>query len=212
MIIAFVISISLSAQDFDPIKPDYDLLKQIIIDKFNQKRTRQHHLQLTPNESLQLTADSYVNTFTENRLQKNSKNVLRINKKVKKNCKRNGYKNTFVDFHITSIRCMNYSSSEFYYDKEDNETSTHLFVGKKPTKKEKSEGKQPPVQIKPYTYNQLADLIVRQFVTDEGSFKILNNGFDKFGFSLAVEQHSILKNKIPKIKVIVILGGNRITW
>ena len=212
IILICIFSASLSAQDFDPIKPDYDLLKQMIIDKFNQKRERKSHKQLKNNEALQLTADNYVKIFSENRLQKNTKNKLRISKRVKKNCKLNGYKNTFVDYHIASINCMNYAGSNFYFDKEDTETSTHLFIGNKPTKKEKEDAKVTPNQVKTYTYSQLADLIIRQFVTDEGSFKVLNNGFDKYGFSLAVEQRTILRNKIPKIKVIMILGGNRITW
>ena len=212
IILIYIFSSSLSAQDFDPIKPDYDLLKQMIIDKFNQKRERKSHKQLKNNEALQLTADNYVKVFSENRLQKNTKNKLRISKKVKKNCKLNGYKNTFVDYHIAAINCMNFAGSNFYFDKEDTETSTHLFIGNKPTKKEKEDAKFTPNQVKLYTYNQLADLIIRQFVTDEGSFKVLNNGFDKYGFSLAVEQRTIFRNKIPKIKIIMILGGNRITW
>ncbi len=212
IILIFIFSTSLHAQDFDPIKPDYDLLKQIIVGKFNQKRERKERKQLQNNEALQLTADSYVNVFSENRLEKNTKNKLRIGKKIKKNCKLNGYKNAFIDYHIASINCIDFSGTNFYFDKEDTETSTHLFIGKKPSKKEKEDSKYTPVKIKLYTYNQLADLIIRQFITDEGSFKILNNGFDKFGFSLAVEHHSILKKKMPKIKVIVILGGNRITW
>ncbi len=200
------------AQDFDPVNPDYSLLKNLVLEKLNQKRAKKNNTTLTNNASLQITANTYVSLFSYTKLEKNEKNKLRINKKIKKNCQLNGYKNAFIDYHIASINCMNFNNKIFYYDKEDAETTTHLFIGNKPTKKEKAKDGFVANPIKPYSYNQLADLIVRQFVTDDGSFKILNNGFDKFGFELAVERRTLFKKKIPKIKIIIILGGNRITW
>ena len=87
-----------------------------------------------------------------------------------------------------------------------------MFIGNKPSKKEKEDEKFKTNPVKLYTYTELADLIAKQFISDEGAFKILNNGFDKFGFSLAVEQRTLFRTKIPKIKAIIIVGGNRITW
>lgn len=202
----------LVAQDFDPVKPDYGLLKSLVLEKLNQKRVKKKNKGIISNEALQKTADNYIATLSANKLEKNEKNKIRISKKIKKNCLINGYRNAFIDYHITSINCMNFSNKLFYFDKEDTETSTHLFLGSKPTKKEKADEKYVSKPIKLYTYDQLADLIVKQFVTDEGNFKILNNGFDKYGFSLAVEPRTLFRHKIPRIKIIIIVGGNRITW
>ncbi|MBA2613819.1 MAG: hypothetical protein H0U95_17790 [Bacteroidetes bacterium] len=107
---------------------------------------------------------------------------------------------------------MHFAGSKFYYDKEDTETTTHLFLGEKPSKKEKAEDNFKAYPVKLYSYQELAEAIARQFISDEGTFKILNNGFDKFGFSLAVENRTLFKNRLPKIKAIIIVGGNRITW
>ncbi|MES2513565.1 MAG: hypothetical protein V4580_05445 [Bacteroidota bacterium] len=167
---------------------------------------------LQNNVPLQLTSDNYTQTLRAAKFESTSENKLRIGKKIKKACKSNGYRNAFIDYHITSVNCVNFKGSKFYYDREDTETQTHLFIGTKPTKKEKADEKFKSIPLKLYTYNELADLIAKQFISDEGSFKILNNGFDKFGFSIAVEQRTLFRHKLPKVKVIVIVGGNRITW
>lgn len=167
---------------------------------------------LINHEALQTTADNYTAVLRAGKLKKTSENKDRINKKFKKKCRANGYKYAFIDYHILSIPCVNAKSTAFYFDKEDTETSTHLFIGKKPTKKEKADEKFQAYPVKLYTYQALADIIARQLISDEGTFKILNNGFDKFGFSLAVEQSTLLRKKIPVIKAIIIVGGNRITW
>ncbi len=188
------------------------MLKQLVLEKIDQKRSKKTTLNLNNHEALQTTADNYTAVLRASKLEKNSANKEKINKKFRKNCKKNGYKYAFVDYHILSVPCVNLKSFTYYYDKEDTETSTHLFIGKKPTKKEKADEKFQANPVKLYTYQALADIIVRQFITDEGTFKILNNGFDKFGFSLAVEQRTLLRKKIPIIKAIIIVGGNRITW
>lgn len=200
------------AQDFDPTKPDYDFLKQLVIEKLNQKRNKKAKTDLIINNALQETSDNYTKVLRASKLERNSENKIKISKKIKKNCTANGYKNAFIDYHITSIPCVNFKNTIFYFDSKDTETNYHLFIGNKPTKKEKADEKYKAVPIKLYTYQELADIIIKQFITDEGTFKILNNGFDKFGFSIAVEQKTLFRKKIPKIKVIIILGGNRITW
>lgn len=212
LIIAFIFSLSLTAQDFDPVNPDYDLLKQLVLEKIDQKRSKKTTAPLINNAALQTTADNYTAILRASKLEKNSENKAKINKKFKRNCKSNGYQYAFVDYHIMSVPCMNARNSAFYFDKEDTETTTHLFAGKKPTKKEKAEEGFQARPIKLYTYQALADIIVSQFVTDEGTFKILNNGFDKFGFSLAVEKRTLFRKRIPALKAIVIVGGKRITW
>lgn len=197
---------------FDPTAPDYELLKELVLEKLNQKRTRRAYKILENNNALQITADNYTKVLRARKLEKNSENKTRINKKFKKNCRTNGYTNAFVDYHIASIPCIHLSGTKFYYDKEDTDTPIHLFLGEKPSKKEKSEDNFKAYPVKLYSYQELAEAIVRQFVGDEGTFKILNNGFDKFGFSLAVEQQTLFRNRLPKIKAIIIVGGKRITW
>jgi len=202
----------LSAQDFDPTNPDYNLLKQLVIEKINQKRVRKTQNTLIINEALQITADNYVQKLKARRFEKNSENRIWINKRIKKNCKTNGYKNAYLNFHITSISCVKNVSKKFYYDKEDSETTTHLFIGKKPTRKEKKDENFKSIPVKLYTYSEIADVIAKQFINDEGTFKILNNGYDKYGFSMSVEYKTLYRNKLPKLKMIIIMGGNRITW
>lgn len=200
------------AQDFDPVHPDYALLKQLVLEKIGSKRARKSQKELINNPALQTTADAYTASYKANKFERTTENKLRIGKKIKKLCKANGYKNAFINYHITSIPCMNFRGKKFYLDKEDTETPTHLFVGDRPTKKEKAEADFKAKPVKPYTYQELADLIAKEFMNDEGTFKILNNGYDKFGFSIAVEQRTLFRTKIPRIKAIIIVGGNRITW
>lgn len=184
----------------------------MVLDKINSKRNKKVKTVLKSNDALQVTSDNYTQTLRATKLESNAENRNRINKKIKKACRFNGYKNAYVDYHISSINCVNFKGSKYYLDREDTETNTHLFIGDRPTKKEKEDEKFKATPIKLYTYQELADIITKQFISDEGTFKILNNGFDKFGFSLAVEQRTLFRHKLPKIKAIIIVGGNRITW
>lgn len=199
-------------QTFDPTNPDEDLLKKLVLSKINAKRVKRKGKELVLNEALQQTADQYVATFRYQRFENSAENKRRFKKNIRKQARINGYKNAFVDFHIVSQNAMNYYGKQFYYDKDDTETSTHLFMGKKPSKKEKEEPGYKAVPVKTLTYDDLASIIARNFVRDDGYFSSLNNGFDKYGFALAVDGKTIHRNKIPKVKVILIVGGNRINW
>lgn len=212
IILILFICKSINAQNFDPVNPDYDLLKSLVIEKVNKKRVKKNKSVIIINEGLQVTAESYVAMYSSSKLQKSSYNNLRVGKKIKLYCKANGYDNAFMNYDIASVNCMNFGNSKFYYDKEDEDSSTHLFQGNKPTKKERLDPSFKKNEVKLYSYNELAELLVKQFINDEGNFKILNNGYDKYGFALSVERRTLYKNKIPKIKLILIMGGNRITW
>ena len=69
-------------------------------------------------------------------------------------------------------------------------------------KKEKAADKFKGNPLKIYTCRKLADLTANQFISDEETFKILNNGFDKFGFSLAVEKKLCSKISFQKLKLL----------
>ena len=74
----------ISAQDFDPTNPDYELLKNIVIEKINAKRHKKSKVELLSNTSLQLTSDFYIQMLRANKFENSSVNKLRLNKKIKK--------------------------------------------------------------------------------------------------------------------------------
>lgn len=202
----------LRAQDFDPAHPDYELLRSKVLDKLNERRTLRHRQGMSGHAVLQLTADQYTARLRATRLENTSDNRQRVHKKIRKNARLNGYKNAFIDFHIASLTAINYGGSRFYYDRLDEDTQIHLFEGKRPSKKEKEAPSYKAVPLRLYTYDQLAGLIVSRFSTDDGTFKSLNNGYDKIGISMAVEKNTLFRNKKPVLKIIVVLGGSRISW
>lgn len=197
---------------FDPVNPDEGLLRELIMQKINAKREKRKLKPLTLHNALQQTAEQYIAQFRYTRFENNQENKKRLRKHIKKNCQAAGYKNAYLDFQIRAQHAMNYYGTHYYYDKEDTETSTHLFLVRRPGKTEKSKPGYKPVYMKTYTYDELATLIVRVFVRDDGFFSSLNNGYDKYGFALTVDKRTLYRNRIPQVKVLLILGGNRINW
>lgn len=200
------------AQVFDPTDPNEAYLKELVIQKINAKRAKRKIKPLLLNDALQQTADQYIAQYRYTKFETNDINKRFMRKKVKKKCVANGYKNGFVDFQITAQNAMNYYGTTFYYDKEDTESQTHLFLGDKPSQAEKKEPEFKPVFMKTYTYDEVATLIVRSFIKDDGYFVNLNNGFENYGFSVAVDKRTMFRRRIPKLKMLLIVGGRRITW
>lgn len=212
VIFFLVLSSIAEAQQFDPVSADETLLKELIIEKINAKRAKRKMKPITSDLALQQTSEEYIARYRYKKFESNSYNKQFIQKKIRKKCVINGYKNGFLDFQITTQNAMNYYGTSFYYDENDTESTTHLFLGNKPSKSEKEDPGFNPVYMKMYTYDELANFILRHFIKDDGYFTNLNNGYDKYGFSLTVDKKTVFRNRIPKIKAILILGGNRITW
>lgn len=207
-----VLCVKSEAQQFDPVSPDEALLKQLVIQKINAKRAKRKMKPITSDLALQQTSEEYIARYRYKKFESSGENEQFIRKKIRKKCVRNGYKSGFLDFQITTQNAMNYYGKRFYYDKNDTESTTHLFLGNRPSKKDKEDLGFKPEYMKVYTYEELANFILRHFIKDDGYFTNLNNGFDKYGFSLTVDKKTVFRNRIPKIKAILILGGNRITW
>ena len=127
-------------------------------------------------------------------------------------CKQNGYTNHLQKVMIKFTRSVNYIKGELYYDKDDSETETHLFYGKKPAKYEMKLPGFKRVAVKAYTYGKLADIIARNFFNDNRIKNCLNRGYTDYGCSCYLESKTLNRRKIPIIKSVFILGGKRITF
>ena len=199
-------------QVFDPTLPNEEYLKELVLQKINAKRLKRKGKELVLNSALQHTADQYISKHRYKKFENTADNKTYTGKRIKKAAKINGYKNAFIDFQIVAKNAMDYYGTRFYYDKDDSDYATHLFLGTKPTRKEKEEPGFKLIPMKNITYDELATQIARSFIRDDGYFNSLNNGYDKYGLALTVDAKTLYRRRIPVLKVILIVGGNRITW
>ena len=213
LLLSIVIALRCSAQIFDPLQVNCAYLDELVIDALNHKRAKKSKPPLVVNEALQKTANYYTSVYVLRKFENTGENKVRFRKNFKKLCIQNGFRTRLIDFSINSCNAINYFGSEFYVDKEDETSNLHLFYGsKKPSKKEKSDEKFKSVPLKQYTYQQLAEIIANSLMHDEGYFKSLNKAYDQIGLSCVVDPKSLVGKKIPKTKIILIVGGRLINW
>ena len=205
-----LIGILVHAQDFDPLKPDYNRLNSLVIKLLNEKRAKKGKLPLVVNPSLQKTALYYTNVFVLRKFENNDINKTRFRKNFKKICRANGFYSRLIDFSINKLSALNYYGTNYYFSREDSTSDLHLYYGKTPGRKEKEAENFKPTPLPTYSYEKLAQSIANKFIQDEGSFKSLNNAYDQLGLSCVIEPMSLGGRRLPKIKVILIVGGKLI--
>jgi hypothetical protein len=208
--ILWLTSITLRAQYFDPLKPDYERLNTLVVKLLNEKRFKKNKSTLVVNSSLQKTALFYTNVFVLRKFENNTVNKTRFRKNFKKLCRANGFYSKLIDFTINKISALHYFGKDYYYSKEDSTSDLHLYYGKKPGRKEMSAENFKSVPLPSYSYEKLAQLIADKFIQDQGNFKTLNNAFDQIGLSCVVEPRTLGGHSLPQIKAILIVGGRLI--
>lgn len=201
------------ATEFDPLKPDYTLLNQLILEKINQKRAIKNKPSYILNEHLQKSADFYTQKYVLKKFENTSENKLFINKKVRKICRDNGYNPRLIDFSLNKFRAIKFFGKNYYYDKDDDKSPLHLYLGsEKPTKKEKKKDDFESKPLKLYNYEELAEIVAEKIMHDSGRNKALNGAYNQVGLSCVIEPKSIGRKKLPELKTMMIIGGKIITW
>jgi len=198
--------------DFDVYHPDYNYLNELVIEKINAKRQLRNEVLLARQSALDETALYLTRDLKLSRLQRLMSDRRVMQKKVALISWKKGYPNNLLMVIVTMNHAVNYDGGKFYFDKKDTETTSHLYYGDKPSKKEMEKPGFRLVPVKDFTYDQLAEMISHKFLIDKRSFKCLNAGYDLVGCSCIIEQRTLNHHKIPMIKAVFILGGKRINF
>ncbi len=197
---------------FNVFTPDVEQLNALVLQKINEKRLKRNALPLEVSKPLQQTAVYFTHNYKGSNfisLRSDRKKYLR---KADLVSYKYGYTNTLLNVIISTSNGVDYKGGSFYYDKTDTETNSHLFYGKRPTKKEREAPNFKLYPVADLTYETLADRIADIFLRDRRSLKCLNAGYSLVGCSCKIEEKTLKRNKLPVIKAVFVLGGKRIDF
>ena len=197
---------------FNVNSPDYDRLNSLVLEKINLKRESKSETPLEFSASLQKTALYFTRDLRLRKFEqlRNERKVLM--QKVRLLSWKNGYTNTMLNVVITQQNAVNFGGGKFYHDRDDTETNSRLFYGDAPSKAEKKKPDFTSRPIKDFSYDELAEIIAKQFLLDKRIFKCLNSGYSLVGCSCYLEKKTVNRKRIPILKAIFILGGKRLNF
>lgn len=183
---------------------DVEILKQLIFDKVNETRVKKGVKALVIDDKLDELCLKYNNGFEG----RNFKNTSSIERKIERTlfakAKRKGFKGGLIMPIVGDAHAMDFNEKgEFFLDKLQTDSEFMLFAGKKP---KKSDVDYQYREIESLTYAQFADRILRE-LTSENRKQLYSKAFKWTGFHLQWYYKSLYKRRLPRVKMICIVGG-----
>ncbi|MNY08574.1 hypothetical protein D3C86_1414360 [compost metagenome] len=104
------------------------------------------------------------------------------------------------------------TTKHFHYNKKGAAGGFNLYEGKsKPLKtKENPEPEETPLEF--YTYDEIQQLIKKQFTRKKVYRHLAEKQVSAFGYYIELDKTTVYRNKIPKLKVLIILGEKRFSY
>lgn len=116
-----------------------------------------------------------------------------------------------ISFEIPLVK----KTAHFYYNKKGPDGGFNLYKEKsKPRpRKESAAGDKPTeIALEAYTYTEIQQLIQTQFARKKVNRHLSEKGIAAFGYFIQLDETTVHKNKIPKLKVLIILGEKRFSY
>ena len=101
--------------------------------------------------------------------------------------------------------------SNFHYNKDGTAGGFNLYEGKSKPRASK-EDPEKEVALETYDYSEIRELIATQFARKKINRYLSEKNIAAFGFHIELDETTINKNKIPKLRVLLILGEKRFSY
>lgn len=116
-----------------------------------------------------------------------------------------------ISFEIPLVK----KTSKFHYNKKGAEGGFNLYKGKSKPKatKESTETDEPKeIALEAYNYEEIQQLVRTQFTRKKIYRYLAEKNIAAFGYYIQLDESTVHRNKIPKLKVLVILGEKRFSY
>ncbi len=183
---------------------DEDLMNDLVFSLVNKERIRKGVEVLDKEETLSAVAKEYQSKFEFRRFKNVGKIERKVERKLVLKTRDLGFKGGLVLPVVAQEEAIDYKNGKlFFYDKKDFKTEFHLFYGEKPRKTDKDKTR---AEIPHHSYLSFAkDLL--QNLASKNKKNLYSKSYKWGGLHLQWYYKSINKKKIPRIKMIFILGG-----
>ena len=113
-----------------------------------------------------------------------------------------------ISFEIPLVK----KTPNFYYNKKGPDGGFNLYEGKSKPRATKTEPEPKEVSLEAYRYEEIQQLIQKQFTRKKINRYLAEKNIAAFGYYIQLDESTLHKNKIPKLKVLVILGEKRFSY
>ncbi len=198
----------ISDETMDVANIDHELLNATIFFTLNKFRARKKREMYKYSFELENIAFNYVLIKSKKRIEDNRNNWQRIYKDFPGIGNLFDFKGKLITFNIACIDAIDYKKGKkFYYDRKDKSTDLKLYYGERHLRGEVSKEKIP---IRSYSYMEFADELISNFRIGHGSRNAKSKAYEYVGCYVDVDERTLHRRKIPKIKAMIVYGGFRL--
>ncbi|MNJ85597.1 hypothetical protein D3C87_30720 [compost metagenome] len=113
-----------------------------------------------------------------------------------------------VSFEIPLVK----TKGKFYYNKKGAEGGYNLYDGKNKPKKTKKNPEPEEIALEEYSYEEIQKHISNQLSRKRVYRYFSEKNIAAFGYYIQLDQSTFQKNKVPTLKVLLILGEKRFSY
>lgn len=114
-----------------------------------------------------------------------------------------------VAFEIPLIKK---SSGNFHYNKTGPDGGFNLYEGKSKPRATEEDPEPKEVPLATYSYEEIQQLIRTQFARKKINKHLAGKNIAAFGYYIQLDESTVNKSQIPKLKVLLILGEKRFSY
>ncbi len=114
-----------------------------------------------------------------------------------------------ISFEIPLVRK---SARNFHYNRNGPDGGFNLYAGKSKPKPTKHDPEPEEKALERYTYEEIRQLVKTQFNRKQVNRHLAEKTVSAFGYYLQLDQSTVNCNRIPKLKVLIILGEKRFSY
>lgn len=104
------------------------------------------------------------------------------------------------------------SSGNFHYNKTGPDGGFNLYKGKSKPQATKEDPEPKEVSLVAYSYEEIQQSIRTQFARKKINKRLAEKNIAAFGYYIQLDESTVNKDRIPKLKVLLILGEKRFSY
>jgi len=113
-----------------------------------------------------------------------------------------------ISFEIPLVK----KTTNFYYNKNGTDGGFNLYKGESKPRGTKKDPQPKEEALEVYHYEEIQQLIRTQFTRKKINRYLAEKNIAAFGYYIQLDESTVRRNKIPKLKVLVILGEKRFSY
>nr|WP_294861540.1 hypothetical protein [uncultured Fluviicola sp.] len=117
-----------------------------------------------------------------------------------------------IESVVFEIPLIKKTSGNFHYNKSGPDGGFNLYDGKSKPKATKEDPEPKEIPLEAYSYEEIRQLIRTQFTRKKISRYLSEKNIAAFGYYIQLDESTVNKDEIPKLKVLLILGEKRFSY